>query len=95
MATDKSARSTTRRDLHRRQIRQSKPPCSICGQPIDYTLPFLHPGEYVVDHVIPIARGGLDTLENKAAAHRACNSRKSDKLKATPRPETIQTTRRW
>lgn len=88
-------RSTTTRDRHRNVIRRGKPPCHICKGEIDYTLPYLDPGEYVVDHVIPIARGGLDVIENKAPAHRACNRLKSDKTDAPPRPEPITTTRRW
>lgn len=72
-------RNTTVRDRHRQVIARNKPPCGICGGEIDYSLPHLDPGEYVVDHVIPLAKGGRDVLENKTAAHRACNRAKSDK----------------
>jgi len=37
---------------------------------------------FVVDHVIPLAKGGLDIMENKKAAHRACNSTKRARLVA-------------
>lgn len=77
-------RSTTIRDLHRRMIRRLAPPCGICHQPIDYSLPYLDPGSFVVDHVMPLARGGPDTIENKQAAHRACNLAKSDKVDHDP-----------
>lgn len=73
------ARSTSIRDRHRAAIARGKPPCALCGQSIDYTLPHLDPMAYVVDHVIPRARGGADTLANKQAAHRRCNRDKSDK----------------
>lgn len=66
-------------DRDRRTIARTRPACHICGEPIDYTLPYLDPGEYVVDHVIPLAKGGPDVLANKAASHRACNRAKSDK----------------
>ncbi len=66
-------------DRHRAIIRRQSSACSICGEPIDYTLPYLHPQEFVADHVIPLAKGGPDTLANKAATHRACNRAKSDK----------------
>ena len=69
-------RSTTQRDRDRQRIRRTRPACHICGQPIDYTAPHLDPGAYVVDHLIPLAKGGPDTLANKAAAHRACNRAK-------------------
>lgn len=72
-------RSTTQRDRDRENIARAKPACHICGDPIDYTLPYLHPLEYVVDHIIPLAKGGPDRLSNKAAAHRSCNRSKSDK----------------
>ena len=76
-------RHTTTRDRHRAIIAANEPPCHICGQPIDYNLPWLNPGAYVVDHVVPISRGGENTLENKRAAHRACNAAKA----AKPLPE--------
>jgi 5-methylcytosine-specific restriction endonuclease McrA len=63
-------RNTTTRDRHRKQIARSKPPCGICGGPIDYNLPHRDPGEYVVDHIVPVAKGGPDELANKQAAHR-------------------------
>lgn len=75
-----TGRNTALRDKHRAQIRRGKPDCHICGEEIDYTLPYLHPYEFVVDHVIPIDRGGRDTLDNKAAAHRSCNRTKGNKL---------------
>ncbi|QDF19817.1 HNH endonuclease [Mycobacterium phage LilSpotty] len=75
-----ATRNTAIRDRHRKTIARDQPPCGICGQPIDYTLPHDDPWSFVVDHVIPIAAGGPDTLANKQAAHRTCNSVKSDAL---------------
>ncbi|WP_406083097.1 HNH endonuclease [Micromonospora zamorensis] len=77
-------RSTTIRDRHRAIIARSQPPCGICGEEIDYTLPYLDPGEFVVDHIVPRNRGGADTLANKQAAHRLCNRLKSDKFDGGP-----------
>ena len=93
-------RNTTTRDRHRAIIAKGQPPCGICGLAIDYTLPHLNPGAYVVDHIIPVAKGGPDTLENKQAAHRACNRAKSDSLPgmthAAPRlPATTTTLVDW
>jgi 5-methylcytosine-specific restriction endonuclease McrA len=33
-----------------------------------------------IDHVLPISKGGLDTMENVALAHWICNIRKGNKL---------------
>ena len=69
-------RSTTQRDRYRRIIGRTLPACHICGQPIDLDLPYLDPGAFVVDHIIPLAKGGSDRLENLAGSHRSCNRTK-------------------
>lgn len=75
-------RNTTQRDNHRARIKATHADCHICGKPIDYTLPWTDTGAFVVDHVIPLDKGGPDTLANKAAAHRECNSKKRARLVA-------------
>lgn len=90
-----AARSTTRRDQDRRVIARTKPPCGICLGEIDYTLRHTDPKSYVVDHIIPVSRGGLDELSNKQAAHRDCNRAKSDKLEDELGPRRFVTTRTW
>ena len=87
-------RNTTTRDRHRRTIATDEPPCGICGEPIDYTLRHPNPKSYVVDHIIPLIKGGADTLDNKQAAHRDCNRDKSDKLIYEP-GVTFVTERKW
>lgn len=65
----REGRSDQLRKKHRAIIARSKPACYLCGEPIDYTLRYPDPGCFVVDHVIPIAKGGSDGLANKKAAH--------------------------
>ncbi|MEU7843936.1 HNH endonuclease signature motif containing protein [Micromonospora sp. NPDC049114] len=77
-------RNTAIRDRHRAAIARGRPPCGICGQPIDYRLPYMDPAEFVVDHIVPLKRGGADTLANKQAAHRRCNRAKSDNADGGP-----------
>lgn len=69
-------RNTTQRDRDRATIRRTGAGCHICGQPIDYALKSPHPMSFEVDHLVPLSKGGPDTLANKAAAHRTCNSTK-------------------
>lgn len=69
-------RNTTVRDRDRAAIRRTRAGCHICGQPIDYTLKSPDPMSFEVDHLVPLSKGGPDTLANKKAAHRACNSKK-------------------
>lgn len=78
-------RSTTTRDRHRAAIKRERPPCGICNEPIDYGLPHSDPKSFVVDHVLPLAAGGLDDLSNVQAAHRDCNRDKWDRVDTGPR----------
>jgi 5-methylcytosine-specific restriction endonuclease McrA len=55
---------------------------------------------FEVDHIIPLARGGPDELENKQPSHRDCNRRKSDQIAEEMAhqqsgPRTYVTTRTW
>lgn len=72
-------RSTTIRDRNRSRLRKLGAPCHICGHPIDYTLRWPDPQSFVADHVKSRKRGGADTMDNQAAAHKVCNERKSTK----------------
>jgi 5-methylcytosine-specific restriction endonuclease McrA len=63
-------RNSGQRDRDRARIKATGAACHICGQTIDYTLDWLDPLSFVVDHVIPLAKGGQDALANKKAAHR-------------------------
>ena len=94
-----TGRSTTIRDRHRKIIARGKPPCGICHQPIDYDITdHLDPAAYVVDHIIPLIKGGADTLDNKQAAHRACNRTKSDTMPDEAPADAIrvrETARTW
>lgn len=76
-------RNTTIRDRHRATIAHTRPPCALCGEDIDYTLPWYDPRAFVVDHIIPLTLDGPDTLANKQAAHRSCNRDKGGKAHET------------
>lgn len=55
--------------------------CWICGEPVD-------PERYVLDHFIPLSRGGPDIAGNVRVAHQSCNDRRGTKL---PTHEEAQT----
>jgi 5-methylcytosine-specific restriction endonuclease McrA len=60
--------------------------CVYCGLkfevPKDWDrISGIHNGEIwlEIDHVIPISKGGADTIENKQALCQKCNNKKSNK----------------
>jgi 5-methylcytosine-specific restriction endonuclease McrA len=77
-------RNTATRDRDRDRIKRTRSACGICGAPIDYTLPHLHPLSFVVDHIKPLQHGGADSLDNKQASHRACNRTKGARVDGGP-----------
>ena len=59
--------------------------CYLCGNPIDLTNDRRcgFPGwetSLWPDHIIPIAKGGPDTLSNVRPAHGSCNHKKNDRI---------------
>ena len=77
-------RNTSKRDRHRAIIAKTGAPCALCGEPIDYSLRYPDPDSFVVDHVVPLNRGGDDVLANKTASHNRCNRLKSDRADGGP-----------
>ena len=75
-------RDATRAKRFRSAIAKSKPACHICGQAILWDADHMDPLAFVIDHVIPLAKGGLDELSNIKAAHRECNSKKRARIVA-------------
>lgn len=69
-------RNSAQRQRDRDAIRRTGQSCHICGAAIDYSLHYLDPMAFEVDHLVPLSKGGADDLSNKKAAHRSCNSAK-------------------
>lgn len=62
----------------RRQLREKYgDTCWICGDTIEE-------GQWSIDHLIPLSRGGGHGLKNLRVAHKLCNERR-----ANPEPETV------
>lgn len=83
------ARHGRRYRENRTRILRGSPACHICGQPIDTSLPHwivstdgrrtINPMAATADHIIPVAKGGGDSLSNLKPAHMGCNRSRSDK----------------
>jgi hypothetical protein len=61
-------------------VERDKSICWICNELVDLSLSRTTALGATLDHVIPISKGGPDTLENIRLAHWIWNNRKSDKL---------------
>lgn len=67
-------------------------PCWLCGQDIDYQADARHRLSFTVDHAVPLSKGGdLLNPANARSAHRACNSRRNNRLSI---PQA-RASRRW
>ena len=66
---------------NKKRILKTQNICGICGQPVDTKLKYPHPMAPVIDHIIPINKGGHPSdITNLQLAHWTCNREKSDKL---------------
>ena len=79
-------------ERNKKRILASQDVCGICGKSVDKTLRYPHPMSAVIDHIIPVARGGHPSdLSNLQLAHWTCNRQKSDKLIDRSNNEVKQT----
>ena len=68
-------------EKNRKRILKTENVCGICGRPVDKTLKAPDSMSAVIDHIIPINKGGHPSaMENLQLAHWHCNRQKSDKL---------------
>jgi 5-methylcytosine-specific restriction endonuclease McrA len=60
-------------DSNKKRIYATQKICGICGAPVDFKFKFPHPLSPCIDHIIPVSKGGLTTLDNCQLAHQKCN----------------------
>jgi len=77
-----SKRNSAQQAKDRAIIKARRGNCMICGEVINYLLKWPDKRCFVVDHIIPLHKGGRDDITNKQAAHAACNSKKRARLVA-------------
>lgn len=88
MATKKERRADhqgehrTAFDKNKARIFKTCDTCGICGGYVDVNIKnHLDPMAPVIDHIVPISRGGHPSdISNLQLAHRWCNRQKADKL---------------
>lgn len=51
--------------------------CHLCRKRVNPKLSGLHDRGPTIDHLIPVSAGGIDSAENVALAHRACNTKRN------------------
>ena len=64
----------TKQFIRKQLINKNGAICSLCGNPIEKMK------DCTIDHIIPISKGGLTTIENCQLAHKSCNVKKGDKV---------------
>ena len=53
--------------------------CQLCHEPVDKRCKYPHPRTPVLDHIIPLAKGGTHERKNVQLAHHGCNNKKNDR----------------
>jgi len=61
-------------------IRRDNCTCYLCGKVLLLSTRYPHPESIVLDHVIPLTRGGSHTADNLRVACSRCNNRKKQRL---------------
>ncbi|MDA3624268.1 HNH endonuclease signature motif containing protein [Saccharopolyspora sp. WRP15-2] len=95
MANNKGRSGRPYRRL-RAELKAQGLPCWLCGQLIDYDLPYPDPWSFSVDHVRPVSKGGASVdPDNCRPAHLQCNQRKGDRSRPVVKAVVFSTSEAW
>lgn len=75
-------RKVVKRALRLKVFERDKWTCQICHEEIDPTRHWSEPDGKSIDHIIPRSKGGSNHIDNLQAAHRKCNSSKTNNVTA-------------
>lgn len=71
-------RESSRAKWTRKQLlRKYQGRCHLCGEQVELS-DAASPRYATIDHIVPLSKGGRDTLDNLALACAACNQAKGD-----------------
>lgn len=78
---DKQGKHRVAYEKNKKRILKTQTVCGICGKPVNKKLKSPDPMSPVIDHMIPVSKGGHPSaIENLQLAHWTCNRQKSDKM---------------
>ena len=81
LRADRSGPHRAAFEKNKKRILKTQNTCGICGRPVDLHLKPPDPMSPVIDHIIPVSKGGHPSdIDNLQLAHWSCNRQKSDKL---------------
>ncbi len=81
MRADRSGPHRVAFEKNKKRMLKTENVCGICGHPVDKHLKYPHPMSSVIDHIVPVSKGGHPSaIENLQLAHWSCNRQKSDKM---------------
>lgn len=81
MRADRIGAHRANYERNRKRVMRTQSSCGICHRPVDLSLKVPNPMAGVVDHIVPINKGGHPSdISNLQLAHHTCNRQKSDKL---------------